>query len=137
MKHSELIKLLYNDELEIVELPMSTAIKGLYADNIIAINKNINTTAERICVLAEELGHYFTSVGDILNLKIESNRKQEIRAKNWAIQKLVPFDELVYAHQQGYVNVYELAEYFDVTEDFMKEAVLFYQRKYRRFDDYT
>lgn len=123
--------------IEVFEFELPERIKGLYYENSIVINKKLKTNKERKCVLGEELGHYFTSVGDILNLKIESNRKQEIRAKNWAIQKLVPFDELVLAFQEGYTNVYELSEYFDVTEDFMKESILFYQRKYKRFDDYT
>ena len=123
--------------IEVHEIELPERIKGLYYDNSIVINKRLKTNKERKCVLGEELGHYFTSVGDILNLKIESNRKQEIRARNWAFQKLVPFDELILAHQQGYVNVYELAEYFDVTEDFMKEAILFYQRKYKYLDNQT
>lgn len=134
---TSLLEIAEYEGIEVHEIELPESIKGLYYENSIALNKRLKTNKERKCVLAEELGHYFTSVGDILNLKIGSNRKQEIRAKNWAIQKLVPFDELVYAHQQGYASVYELAEYFDVTEDFMKEAVLFYQRKYRRFDDYT
>lgn len=123
--------------IEVHEIELPERIKGLYYDNSIVINKRLKTNKERKCVLGEELGHYFTSVGDILNLNIESNRKQEIRARNWAIQRLVPFDELVHAYQQGYVNVYELAERFDVTEDFMKEAILFYQRKYKYLDNQT
>lgn len=123
--------------IEVFEFELPERIKGLYYNNSIALNKRLETNMERKCVLAEELGHYFTSVGDILNLKIKSNRKQEIRARNWAIQKLVPFDELILAHQQGYVSVYELAEYFEVTEDFMKESILFYQRKYKYLDNQT
>ena len=123
--------------IEVHEIELPKSIKGLYYDNSIAISKRLSTNKERKCVLAEELGHYFTSIGDILNLKIENNRKQEIRARNWAIQKLVPFEELILAHQEGYVNVYELAEYFDVTEDFMREAILFYQNKYKYLDNQT
>ena len=32
-------------------------IKGLYCDGTAAINKNIETTVEKACVAAEELGH--------------------------------------------------------------------------------
>ena len=123
--------------IEVFEFELPERIKGLYYNNSIALNKRLETNKERKCVLAEELGHYFTSAGDILNLKIQSNRKQEIKARNWAIQKLVPFDELVLAFQEGYTNVYELSEYFDVTEDFMKESILFYQRKYKYLDNQT
>lgn len=134
---TSLLEIAEYEGIKIHEIELPERIKGLYYENSIALNKRLETNKERKCVLAEELGHYFTSVGDILNLKIESNRKQEIRARNWAIQKLVPFDELIFAHQQGYASVYELSEYFDVTEDFMKEAVLFYQRKYRNFFNRT
>lgn len=129
---TNLLDIVEYEGIEIHEIELPHRIKGLYYDKSIAINKRLETNKERKCVLAEELGHYFTSIGDILNLKVESNRKQEIRARNWAIQKLVPFEELVLAFNEGYTNVYELAEYFDVTEDFMKESILFYQRKYKR-----
>ena len=126
---TDLLSIAECEGIEVFELELPERIKGLYYDNSIVINKSIETYKERKCILAEELGHYFTSVGDILNLKIESNRKQETRARNWAIKKLIPFEELVYAHQQGYTSIYELAEYFDVIEDFMKEAILYYQSK--------
>ena len=51
MNHNELMKLINNEELEVVELPMESKIKGLYADNVIAINKNIDTTIEKSCIL--------------------------------------------------------------------------------------
>ena len=44
-----------------------TRIKGLYCDGYIAINKDIETETERACILAEELGHYYTSSGDIID----------------------------------------------------------------------
>ena len=109
---------------------MPQRIKGIYYEKSIVINKRLECNKEKKCI-AEELGHYFTTIGDILNLEIKSNKKQGNKSKNWAFKKLVPFDELVSAFQSGYVNVYELAEYFDVTEDFMKESILFYQRKYK------
>ena len=43
-----------------------------------------------------------------------------------AIQKLVPVDELEDAISLGYSEPWELAEYFDVTEDFIKKAVCYY-----------
>lgn len=123
MKHSELIRLLNNDEFEIVELPMSKAIKGLYADNVIAINSNIETHAERICVLAEELGHYFTSYGDILDQSIITNKKQEKRARKWAVDRLIRVEDLIDAFNAGVQNRAELAEFLEVTEDFIEIAL--------------
>ena len=46
----------------------SNRIKGLYSDNVIALSKNIKTENERKCVLAEELGHHYTSSGNIIDM---------------------------------------------------------------------
>lgn len=59
----------------------SENIKGLYCDGTIAINSNIETDAEKSCVLAEELGHYYTSYGNIIEQSNVSNRKQEYHAR--------------------------------------------------------
>jgi len=119
--------------IEICEIKLPCGLKGLYYNGIIALNKSMGTNAEKRCVLAEELGHYFNTVGDILNMKIETNKKQEIRARNWAIEKLVPFDKLLEAYSNGYTSIYELANFLEVTEDFMKETILHYQDKYGKF----
>ena len=53
--------------------------------------------------------------------------RHEKRADKWAIKKLVPQNELERAVKQGYIEIYDLAEYFDVTEDFMRKAVCWYK----------
>lgn len=40
-------------------------LKGLYINGNIAINTSVDNNPEKTCVLAEELGHYHTTVGDI------------------------------------------------------------------------
>jgi Zn-dependent peptidase ImmA (M78 family) len=87
--------------IEVVSLPFKGNLKGLYYDKVIALNKNLETTAEKCCVLAEELGHYYTSAGNILDQSKIENRKQERRARTWAYQKLVPLDKLVLAYKEG------------------------------------
>ena len=57
---------------------------GLISGNRIAIRKDITTTIEKACVLAEELGHHYTTSGNILDQQKISNRKQELRARTWA-----------------------------------------------------
>ena len=50
------------------------AYDGRIKGDRIAINKNL-TEIEKKCILAEEIGHYYTGVGNILDLSKESNRK--------------------------------------------------------------
>jgi Zn-dependent peptidase ImmA (M78 family) len=109
---------------------MQPALKGLYADNIIWINRCIPTVTERACILAEELGHYHTSVGNILDQTDIRNRKQERRARTWAYERLVPLSKIVQAYHAGATDRHELAEYFGVTEEFLQAALKRYREKY-------
>ncbi|NLT94071.1 MAG: ImmA/IrrE family metallo-endopeptidase [Clostridia bacterium] len=116
--------------IEVVYLPLKGKIKGLYYDKVIGLNKNLETTAEKCCVLAEELGHYYTTAGNILDQSKIENRKQERRARTLAYQKLVPLDKLVEAYKAGIRTKHELAEYLGVTERFLCDAVKYYKEKY-------
>jgi len=118
--------------IDIYEMPLHHRTKGLYADNVIWINKN-QTTAEKTCVLAEELGHYHTTVGDILDQSVPANRKQERRAREWAHQRLIPLERIVEAYRNKIAEQLELAEYFGVTEQFLQEAIQRYKDKYGLF----
>lgn len=71
-------------QLNIQELDLSevSGLRGLCVDNNIAIKKSLNQ-AEKACILAEELGHYYTTTGNILDQTNISNRKQERRARLW------------------------------------------------------
>lgn len=130
MHFDKLLKEAEAINVDVYEKSLSQRIKGLYGDNVIWINKNLSTTIEKACVLAEELGHHYTSVGDILDQSITENRKQEKRARSWAYEKLVPLERLVQAFEAGCKNRYELAEYLDVTEEFLQAALDRYKEKY-------
>lgn len=104
--------------------------KGLYVDGNIALNHAIETRAEKACVLAEELGHYHTTCGNILDQSKAENRKQERKARAWAYERLVNFHGLIEASKCGIKNKYELAEFFGVTEWFLEQAIQYYKEKY-------
>jgi len=103
---------------------------GLCRGNRIAINKDLETLREKNGVLAEELGHYYTSNGNILDQSDISNRKQEKRARNWAYEKLAGIISIVNAFEKGIKNRHDLAEYLNITEDFLEEAIQHYREKY-------
>lgn len=58
------------------------------------------------------------------------NRKLERRARAWAYQRLVPLDKLTEAYKAGIRNRFELAEYLEVTERLLEEAIKYYREKY-------
>lgn len=105
-------------------------IKGLYCDGVIAVSKDIDTSAEKTCVIAEELGHHLTASGNILDQKDVSNRKQELRGRIWAYNRLIGLTGIIKAYKSGCRNRYEIAQNLDVTEDMLQDAVNYYHKKY-------
>ena len=117
-----------------------TRIKGLYCDGNIALSKDLHTEAEKKCVLAEELGHYETAVGDITNQSLTSNRKQELRGRLIAYNKMVGLMGFIDAYQHHCHNLHEMAEYLDVTDAFLSETIDCYRAKYgsyAKLDNYV
>ena len=106
-----------------------TRFKGLYCDGTIAIKEDM-TELEKKCVLAEELGHHYTSVGNILDQTDTSNRKQERRARIWAYCKLLSLDDLIDSYKCGCTNRYEIADHLNVTEEFLIDCLAYYREKY-------
>lgn len=106
----------------------------------IAIRQDITTTTEKSCVLAEELGHHYTSVGNILDMTSAVNRKQERQARLWAYNKQIGLIGLVRAFEHGCQNRFEIAEYLEVTEEFLEECIECYRNKYgicKQVDNYV
>lgn len=113
-------------------------IKGLYVDGVITLNKSIlETTAEKKCILAEEMGHHHTAYGNILNQSHIVSKKQELLGRKWAFHRLVPLNSFISAFQTGIRNRFEFAEHLGVTEVFLDSAIAYYLGKYGlhfRFD---
>ena len=103
---------------------------GLYIDGHIALDSQLQTTAEKTSILAEEMGHHFTSVGDITNLQNVNSRQQELDARLWGYNRLIGLRGIIRAFEHHCQNRYEMAEYLDVTEDYLEEALACYRSKY-------
>lgn len=115
-------------------------LKGFYLNGNIAINTSVDTTTEKACVLAEELGHHYTTVGNILDMDISANRKQERQARLHGYNRLIGLTGLIRAYEHGCTNRYETAEYLEVTEEFLEECIQCYREKYgvcKIVDNYT
>lgn len=103
---------------------------GLLRGRRIAIRKDIETQAEKSCILAEEIGHYATSTGNILDQAKADNRKQEYRARLYGYNLKIGLTGLIRAYASGCRNFYEMAEYLDATEEYLKETIDCYKSKY-------
>lgn len=114
--------------LKVVEVDLE-ANDGFYCDGYIFINKSLNDK-EKYCVLAEELGHYETSYGNILDQNNISNVKQELKARRWGYKHIVTLEGIIEAFENNCLNEYEMAEYLGVTDEYFKECIEDYKRQY-------
>lgn len=129
-----------NIKLEILD-SLPDHIQGMYLKDefshpIIVINKSIVDDALKLkIVLAEELGHHFTSVGDSSVMfnsytkRIQLD-KSEIRALKWATEYLLPLDKLkdafIKMHYRKIDNIYDELE---VPEEFLMARLNFLSKQ--------
>lgn len=76
--------------------------------------------------LAHEIGHSMTGAFYNPYTPLDIRAKHEYRANKWAVKQLISGEELHEAMAEGYTEIWSLAEYFNVTEDFMKMVVCWY-----------
>lgn len=77
-------------------------------------------------VLAEELGHHFTSMGDNIEPKNYFDKvnidKCEAKALRWACNFLVPKNELIDELRKGPASIDELADGLSVSRDILMQS---------------
>lgn len=122
MNNYETLLAEYDGTLTIAEEKMINS--GLYCDGCIWINSQL-TTAKKACILAEEIGHDKTTVGNILKQTDLNNAKQEQKARVWAYNRLLSVDKVIEAAAKGYTSTWDMADYLDVDEEFLKDYLAY------------
>ena len=85
----------------------------------------IDSNAKLLVCTAHEVGHCET--GSFYTPKsLELRSRMENRADKWAIKKLIPKNEMEQAIIDGNEEVWQLAEYFGITENMVKFAFWVY-----------
>lgn len=111
--------------------PIPGQIEAVYyndpsASPIIVLDDSIRTQAGMACRIAEELGHHYTTCGDILtnpNISKIVVRKAETVARRWAFKYAVSLSSIVDAWDAGARSLHDMAEHIGIEEPFLKEAI--------------
>lgn len=102
---------------------------GFYKDGIILIDKDLSET-RKAEVLYEELAHHKLTYGNILDQSKWINRKFESYARRHGYEAALPLRIIVEAHHYGVSNLYELAEYVQLSEEHVLEILEHYKNKH-------
>lgn len=102
---------------------------GLYDNGVILIDKSLST-ARKHEVLAEELAHHKLTYGDITDQKVFNNRKFENYARRYSMEQVISLDNVIKAYRKNCHNLFEMASYFEVTENYIVSVLIHYKMKY-------
>ena len=106
------------------------AVDSFSMPHIIVLNKKgLKRTLDKKMHMAHELGHCLTWSFYHSTSKYDTRSRMECRADRWVIHNLIPFFEFYAALQSGLSENWQLAEYFEVTEDYIIKAKTMYEQK--------
>lgn len=119
-----------NDWIEIKETSKLPDFQpGCYMNGKIYIKNNLSET-RKAEVLYEELAHHKLTYGNILDQSKWINRKFENYAKRHGYEAALPLRIIIEAHHYGVSNLYELAEYVQLSEEHVLEILEHYRNKH-------
>jgi len=116
--------------IDLIHYPFkSKRLKGIYLaeknNKTIGLSNQITSENEKVCILTEELAHEELSVGNISN-----DTKAENVARFKSYDKLVGLHGLISAYKNNCKSIYDIADYLNVTYEFLIEALNAYEKRY-------
>lgn len=119
-----------NDMVEIKETNKLPSFQsGFYMNGTVYIKSDLSEK-EKIKVLYEELAHHKLTYGNILDQSKWINRKFENYARRHGYEAALPIRIIVEAHHYGVSNLYELAQYVQLSEEHVLEILKHYKQKH-------
>lgn len=117
-----------NVAVECFKLGSVEALSLMQGENTyIAIDPfQLKSAADEKVKLAHDLGHCVQGAFYNQYSPVDIVERSEYKANKWAIEQLIPEDELRKACAEGETTIFELSEHFGVTEQFMRLACDFY-----------
>lgn len=118
-------------DIDVIWMPLQVdqSIATQFEDGTCAIGIDpwkMETVEKEIVSMAHELGHCKTGAFYNKYAKRDIRKKHENRADKWAIKELISAEDLDEAIADGHTEMWDLADYFHVTEEFMRKTVCWY-----------
>lgn len=86
----------------------------------------VTSSADKKTKLAHELGHCVLGAFYNRHSSFDLISRHEYRADRWAVEHLIPEDDLKEAMKSGLVEIWQLAEHFEVNEELVRKALWIY-----------
>lgn len=128
---NELLEIADAEDILIVDRKLNNAASMCIVDEnqqcLICIDSSkLHGEADAKVKLAHELGHCVSGAFYNIYSPLDLRSRHEHKADSWAFQKLVSHEKLDAAVLKGNTEMWELAEFFDIPQDYMEKIVRYY-----------
>ena len=134
MTYDDLMRLADGGGIQVLdaELPTVESCSVLLPDWSCAVGidpARITSSADAVSKLAHELGHCFRGAFYNRHSPYDLVCQHEYKADRWAVETLMPREDVDAAMRDGAVEVWQLAERFGVSERLVRRALWIYYDK--------
>lgn len=113
--------------VEVLTCPFADHTALVHPDGFLALNPaRLRTGAQEHAVLLHEEGHFATGTFYGLNSPYTLRRQQENIANRYVFERYFPPERVLAAMRAGCTEPWQLAEYFDLPQDFVEEMLAYY-----------
>lgn len=110
--------------VEVVDLKLKANTAISFLDDFMVLDRSkCKTSAHEKTVLAHEAGHYISGAFYLAYSPYQVKEQAEHKAFAASVEKYLPVNEIKAAMREGYTETWQLAEYFDLDEEYIKEAL--------------
>ena len=118
--------------VDVVDVKLKNNFAIAFFDNFLIIDRSkCKTAAQERTVLAHEAGHYMSGAFYRAYSPFEVKEQAEHRAFAASVEKYLPVNEILNCYKMGMTENWEIAEYFNLEEEFVEKAVIVYKTKKR------
>lgn len=89
----------------------------------------IETLSEEFLYTVHEYGHCRTGATHYLYSSLESKDRNEYLANKYSVHRFLPLETLEEAAEKGYKEIFEIADYLNIPEEFVTLAFDIYRRE--------
>lgn len=110
--------------VDVVDFKLKNNFAIAFFDNFLVIDRSkCKTAAQERTVLAHEAGHYMSGAFYRAYSPFEVKEQAEHRAFAASVEKYLPVNEILNCYKMGMTENWEIAEYFNLEEEFVEKAV--------------
>lgn len=110
--------------VDVVDVKLKNNFAIAFFDNFLVIDRSkCKTAAQERTVLAHEAGHYMSGAFYRAYSPFEVKEQAEQRAFAASVEKYLPVNEILNCYKMGMTENWEIAEYFNLEEEFVEKAV--------------